>query len=462
MTTATIYWAIDSDLGIYRVSNNYDIPLAVVDPDPSSGPVIYSLVSGSLPSSLQFSTSTGYVWGYAEYQANYLTNYNFTIAATKNYNTGSTYTITGTFTVALRSLTDENIQWVSNSDLGTLAVGYPSELSVVAEETVSNSPIKYSFESDPNNLPDGLTFNNDGTISGQIDYSYTGTYTTFTIRAATDFDVVGKLQTFSLNVSNNDTTRYTKIHVRPFLAKEKRTDFQIFINNTDIFDPNSVYRYFDRNFGVQSEIKTILDFGIEQIPLDQYTQALRENFYKRRFTLGKVKTAIAQDDNGNTLYEIIYVDVVDNLKSVPKTLYSNNNDIYYPASIKNMRNQLANIQLDDFSIIKVNRFLEPQFMRTPQTANTLPTGYIHILPLCYVKPGKTKPILKKIAASGFKFNMIDFEIDRLIVENSLDNTDAKYLLFGRESISDTLATDPLLYQGDVLWQFDDGVQLTRT
>lgn len=477
MTTSTIHWAIGPNLGVYRASNNYSIPLSVVDSDSSVGSITYTAV-GTLPPSLQLDSETGYLWGYAEYQSDYIQSYSFTVNATKTFIDLTTASTSSVFTMDIKGFVDTNIQWITTSSLGSIEVGFPSDLSVEAVETVNNFAIRYNLVS--GNLPLGLTLTQDGAICGQVEYGTTGTFT-FTVSAITDYDNTGTNRTFQLVSQSSEATRYTKIYVRPFLSKEKRKEYQLFINNPEIFQTDLIYRYFDPNFGVQSDIKMILDFGIEQILLDQYTQALRQNFYKRRFTLGKIKTAVAKDDAGTTIYEVIYADVVDNLKTVALNLYSNQtisvsyeegqakyspadpdvNNIYQPASVNNMRYRLGKIQLDDWSTIKVNSRFEPQFMRTPQTGNSLPTNYIPVVPLCYVKPGKSKQILKKIAASGFKFNLIDFEIDRLIVQNSLDNSTAKYLLFGRESISDTLATDFVLYQGDVSWQFNDGVQLTR-
>lgn len=475
------------NLGTFRVSNNYDIPITFADGNIFPGTFTFSITSGTLPPSLQLDPATGYIYGYAEYQSDYIQTYNFTIEARKDLIQGGSISSSTTFTMNIKGFIDTNIEWITTSSLGTIRVGYPSSLKIEAKETINNFPVRYDIIS--GSLPSGLTLTQDGAICGQVDYGTTSTITTgtfsFTVSAITDYDNTTTNKTFNLTSIDEDGVKYTKIYFKPFLSKEKRKEYQLFINNPDIFTPDLIYRYFDPNFGVQSELKMILDFGIEQIPLDQYTQALRQNFYKRRFTLGKIKTAIAKDDFGNILYEVIYADVFDNMKGVAPNLYSNQtvslsysggsagqilygpvdpqvDSIYYPASVENMRIQLSRIQLDDLSLIKVNRWLEPQFMRTPQLDTLLPTNYIPVVPLCYVKPGGSKQILKKIAASGFKFNLIDFEIDRLIVQNSLDNASAKYLLFGRESISDTLATDVSLYQGDIFWQFDDGVQLTRT
>jgi hypothetical protein len=42
------------------------------------------------------------------------------------------------------------------------------------------------------------------------------------------------------------------------------------------------------------------------------------------------------------------------------------------------------------------------------------------------------------------FKQFDFEIDRIIVQDSLDNDTAKYLLLARQSVSDTIPYDSQL------------------
>jgi hypothetical protein len=48
-------------------------------------------------------------------------------------------------------------------------------------------------------------------------------------------------------------------------------------------------------------------------------------------------------------------------------------------------------------------------------------------------PGRSATIIRKINESGFKFNTVNFEIDRLIVEKSAGPAGAKYLLLNRSS-----------------------------
>lgn len=253
------------------------------------------------------------------------------------------------------------------------------------------------------------------------------------------------VQKLTINVTNSlDNLPYTGIYVRPFLSITKRQSYSAFINNTKIFSPNLLYRGDDPNFGVQKDIKMFLEFGIQSINFEDYAPALWENFNRRRLTFGGVKTARAKDQLGNYLYDVIYVDIVDNINGVKPTIYDNDT-IYYPASIANMRTQLESIILPNYTYISVDQYHLPKFMQTAQPGTYLPTNYIKVVPLCYVQPGKSSGIVDQIRLSKFDFKLYDFEIDRLIIQNSLNYDTAKYMIFPRRSLTSVIQQDNLIF-----------------
>jgi hypothetical protein len=75
----------------------------------------------------------------------------------------------------------------------------------------------------------------------------------------------------------------------------------------------------------------------------------------------------------------------------------------------------------------------PSFTNSVQDGNSIKLGYIPFVPLCFTLPGKSATIIRKINESGFKFNTINFEIDRVIVERPAEQEAAKYLLLNRSS-----------------------------
>jgi len=169
-------------------------------------------------------------------------------------------------------------------------------------------------------------------------------------------------------------------------------------------------------------------------------KVMQENFYRRKLYFGDIKIAVAQDVHRNNIYEVIYVDIYDNLINSSNvsisTEITQNNQILYPASITDMRLSLESIKLPNDSLIGVNEYNLPKFMRTAQNNSYSPLGYIRIVPICYALPGQGAKIIARIKNSGFQFNRLDFEIDRLVVGKGPNNDSNKYLIFNKQSIDD--------------------------
>jgi hypothetical protein len=189
-----------------------------------------------------------------------------------------------------------------------------------------------------------------------------------------------------------------------------------------------MYRPLDPNFGVQSNIQMVIEFGLEKLSSAEYYEILSRNFYKRRFLLGPVDTALALNEDGSTKYEIIYLTVLDKYSNGEGRSVSSeftlNGVVYYPAGVANMRSRIRS-QTD------TTDDLDPKFTKFLQPDLTVQTRYIKFVPLCYTLPGKSNIVVKRIANSKFPFNLIDFEVDRVLVQNTTDSVGAKYLLLNR-------------------------------
>lgn len=446
-----------NNLGTARAANNYEANVSAYDPNPGTGPLRYSIITGTnilnrLPRGMYIERNSGYIFGYLPYQPAYSRTYSITVAATKRNSLNFKTTTTNVFTLVVEGEVQSEIKWVTSSTLGTLYSGLTSELKVEAEQINSKYSIKYTLLN--GSLPTGLTLVEDGSISGKADYLSTGTFN-FTVLASDVYSLSAIEREFSLDVIPYDDKKYTQIYVRPFLSRQMRSSYREFITNTFTFDPNIMYRYFDPNFGIQPDIKMYLEFGIEKLNIGNYATALYENFYRKKLYFGDVKLAYAKDTLGNIIYEVVYVDIVDELvnskgQSVRKVLYSRRpvGPIYYPNSIDNMRKKLEQIVLTDQTYINTNQDSFPKFMQTAQEGDYKPPGFMRVVPICYTLPGQGAKVISRIKLSGFDFKMINFEIDRLIVENSLDYSTAKYLMFGRQTISDSLPTDDILFGPD--------------
>ncbi len=446
-----------TDLGIVKSQNDIILDVSAYDPYPQEEFVTYLLGTGTtLPPYLNLDFYSGKLYGYLPYQPAYDREYFIQVDAIRstfisNLNRESTTLDTSTFTITSISTVTTNVfsllikgdntnplEWVSTSSLGNIVIGETSELFVKAKKTGSDYTINYKLSG--GSLPVGLELKQDGSLSGKVDYSEnTGTYT-FNVVAKDVFALSEIEKTFSLTVSSYNEKQYTEIYCQPFLSKEKRDIYQKFMSDSFVFDPKLMYRYFDPNFGVQNKIKIVLEFGIEKVNLDDYFDAIQENFYQRRLYFGDIKSAIARDLNGNTVYEIVYIDAVDELINnkgeFPPQSFVSNNLTYYPGSIGNQRVRLSQIQISPGEFVDINEFMMPRYMRTAQPGEYQNLNYVSVIPLCYTLPGNSSKIVSRIKQSGFDFKQFDFTVDRIIVQNSADYPATKYLRLEKRALGD--------------------------
>lgn len=471
-------WLTPANLGVVRANNKQIIKLDVYDFNPFYGPTRYDWNTPTInqdgspsihPPNFELDTISGALYATLPYQPAYSLSYSFTIWVIKQDIQTLEETVTArTFTLTIRGDVESTIEWVSNDNIGSISPGEVSELYVKAQHIGSNFDIQYRLTD--GRLPTGLVLNPDGTIGGQIEYdtqtyfdragygynSFTldgGTTTidknySFTVLAVDIYGSSAIEKEFVITVNENSIVKYTKIYAEPLLPRNQRTEFQRFINNSFTFDRSFIYRLDDQNFGLRQKIELYFEQGIEQIKLVNYRDALSRYFYRKQFYFGEVKFSKAEDANGNYVYDLVYVQLIDPL-GTDDTLnllgsVNFNSQTVYPNSVANMRNQLQTIQIEG-ETIKTDEFLQPRYMRTIQTDTGNPLGFILAVPLCYALPGKGDTIVKRIKLSDFDFKNIHFEIDRLVVKNNLTESGAKYLLFPRKDIIGTNLGEELSY-----------------
>ena len=328
------------------------------------------------------------------------------------------------FKFIIKGTIDNPIIWSTQSNLGNIYIGYLSELAVAAKHTNTQVTIRYSLVD--GELPAGLSLGSDGSIIGRIKYSTSLGQYNFKIRA-TDIYNQQVDRWFYLTVIAYDGKLYTQIYMKPLLKLESRRNYNVFITDQTIFYRELVYRPEDTNFGVQTQLVCYLEYGTEQVSLSNYAQAMTEYFYKKKLWFGNVKSVRANDEFGNYVYDAVYVEIVDPLDNV--TGSSNVLGVtVYPNSILNMRTALESIEVND-KLINTDELQLPRWMRTFQSNTGLPIGYIPVVILCYALPGSGDKIVDKINDAEFKFNQIDFEIDRLVVNDNTSTNKVEYLIF---------------------------------
>lgn len=396
-----------------------------------------------------------------------------------------------TFTVEIVGEIESAVNWISDNDLGTIKPNTPSQLYVEAESLLYGGRIAYEYVS--GTLPPGLIFLPNGIIQGKVkqfaddagpgltrfyeradsitpiedsstlskDFSATfdegntkfDKKFTFTIKARDSFNFASLNKTFSITVVAENISTFANLYIRALQSKSKRLAWQDFITDATIFAANDIYRYGDGNFGVQTSLKILIYAGIESVAAVKYVQAMSRNHYRKRIKFGDVKSAKAKDPvTQETIYEIIYVDVIDEYekdnKSISATVQLPNNinskvlisydaikvdsDIpfvsdsdhqrIFPNSIKNMRSRINDVGQRDREYL-------PLWMRSIQDSANSETGYIKALPLCFCKPGSAVNVISRIKASNYDFKTIDFLADRYIIDIIDGDIEDKYLAF---------------------------------
>jgi hypothetical protein len=432
-------WISSNDLGTVISNSSFIYSLETYDCDQGGGSVVYDWSDANggntsvLPPGLTLDSTTGIIHGNIVYTPVHSTTYSFKIRVYKNNIITNTIKFRErTFNLTVLGTIRSSITFESPNLLGTLYQGEQSELQAIAVQKDQNSTIVYSLQS--GNLPPGLSLASDGAIQGRVNYNSTQTSIVNynCVIKATDSALTSVLKNFQISVNPYEGNKFTKILMKPLLSLETRQLFDNFISNQNIFDSSMMYRSLDPEFNIRKNIEFVLEHGIEERYVAEYVNEMQNYFYRKKLQFGDVKSAFALNENQERLYEVIYVELIDNLvnletgKSISFTIDTPEGTIY-PNSIANMRAVLA-------SKFKTDNYLQPKFMKTVQDLSGVVLGRILCMPLCYCLPGKSKSIINKINSSDFDFKKIHFDIDRLVVQSTLDNSTAKYLLFPKREV----------------------------
>jgi hypothetical protein len=324
------------------------------------------------------------------------------------------------------------VGWENTGNLGVISRGENSELFVKIAISTSTVDVKYQLTG--GNLPESLVLNHDGTISGVVPtqswVSSSTTTSTFSVEAIDNHRNMLIAGEFSITVKQTTSTEFTNLYFKPLLIKFKRDEFSNFINNDNIFNPELIYRPFDKSFGIQRDLKLVLEFGVKKLTLLDYANMLTNNFQKRKFIIGSVKSAVAKNSDGTTRHHIVYLDIIDtNINSSGNSIpnaFLFNGVTYYPSSLVNMKTRIANSAT-------ITHELNPPFTTTIQPGAAIATGYIAFIPLCFSLPDKNSKLIRNINNNGFDFSKINYDIDRIYINSSQGNDGAKYLLLNRNT-----------------------------
>jgi len=543
----TPIWITESNLGRFRANNYVTIYLDVYDPPSLTGTITYFLLPtnadlspSQLPPGMALDSITGEIAGRVPYQARVSRTYMFTMRAANfpsslayaNYtlkgiwNNSTNYlaydavlylgliyictiahrnrlptdlefwiagvsTADKQFTVQIVGEIDSAVEWITDSDLGTIKPNQPSQKYVQAETLLYGGRIGYEFVS--GTLPPGLTFVPTGDIQGKVKQfaddagpgltrfyevsdslapaedssslsrDFTATFDggitkfdkkfTFTIRARDSVNFATLNRTFNITVTAENSNTFANLYVKAFQTKPKRLAWYNFITDATIFQPGDLYRYGDPNFGVQTALQVLVYAGIESVEAVRYVQSMSRNHYRKRLQFGDLGIAKAKDSQTQeTIYEVIYVNIVDPLEkngsSISGTVNLPNNinspvlisydsikidsDIPLVSDSDHQRifpNSIKNMRRRMAETGLNDREFLPLWMRSIQDQESYETGYVKALPLCYCNPGTAVNVLARIRASEFDFKTIDFVADRYVIDIIDGEIEDKYLAF---------------------------------
>lgn len=447
---------------------------------------IYSI----LPPGLVGDNNTGWITGTPTIPSNSISNYKFSVTVVKT-NDFTIESITETFSLTISNNIKEDVEWITDSNLGYVDNGSPCNIYVEASSIYS---LNYRVTS--GSLPPNLSLASNGQISGIVPFqaSSDGLLNegdtlpfTFTISAYNEqFPIVGSERTFTLTVYQKYKKPLENVYFKATPNITGRQVINSLLTDETLIPTEYLYRPNDTNFGKADNVKYVHIYGIESASIQTYLDAITYNHYYRKLILGEIKTAIATDDEGNTIYEVVYSEIVDPLVrsdgiSLPQTLvwprkisldlgpwYTSVTDIkisssavytsydygytrtLYPASIVNMRQELINnMNHSD------NQDLLPLWM-TSQQANGNTLGFTNAWVICYTLPGYSTTIKNNINNNWeYKLNMVDFSVDRFLVDKRATynyNTNL-YIPNWTELPSNTPTPDPVdTYDIAVLFQ----------
>lgn len=405
-----------------------------------------------LPPGMEFDDKTGEVFGKVPSQPAVTTTYTFSVTASRHgdEDTDEIAKTLKTFTVSIIGEIESAIWWVTPSNLGNIDAGYASSLCVRANSSYSNAVVTHTLIN--GELPPGLSLMSDGEIVGSVrqfstSIAFDRNTTTFT---NTTFDQTNKIQgltTFSNNrftktrttFDNNTTTfnrkftftvkasdqsyysatertftitvktpnliPYSNIRVQPFLSPDHATLWKTFINST-VFNIDNIYRPYDSAFGIQDNLSMLIFEGIETRSYASYILGFSHK--TKHFRFGNIKKASAILPGTKTaLYEVVYVEMIE-------TTLAN--------SVEEWRYEFCLISQPKYTFL-------PLWMRSVQPSNRKELGFVLAVPICFCKVGTADNIILNIKYSDFDFKLINYQIDRFIIDAVTGSHTDKYIIF---------------------------------
>ena len=295
------------------VSDNY-FSFKVIGYDFDDDILVYNY--NNLPTGLTGDTATGWITGTPTLANNSIEEQQFGVQVYKSINNAIQSAFFNFYYVIANDIRGEII-WITPSDLGTILNGTVSTKFVKAE-----SDVTLSYIITDGDLPPNLILLSNGEITGYVADQPTNTLLavgdstvfTFTIQAySEDYAVIQSEKTFTITVLQEFSQPTDTLYITAAPSIEDRIKINSLLYNNTLIPPEMLYRATDINFGKATSVVYEHAYGIYASDIDQYIQAITKNYYWRNIVLGQLETAVARNDNGDIIYEVVYSKVIDNL-----------------------------------------------------------------------------------------------------------------------------------------------------
>lgn len=472
----------ESDLGTFRHDNSVLIMIDVEDFDALQSDLEYTITDGSLPTGLQIDVNKGEIHGTLGTQAAVETDYTFTIRARRVVATGVNVYTDKQFTMKVIGDIGIGIAFTTDANLDNLIAGVPTLLSIEAVAENTNRVLSYSVTSGslPTGITLSQTGNLIGTVdlseftnldANTITFdsnttSFDRNYT-FTITVSDQYQSAATSKEFNVTVKLPYGVEYGNMSGHSTSRIDENLFYQI-AQDPNINHPDYIFRPEDTNFGMKQSPQMLLIAGLEAQTLTTLQQQMEYNHAPKTLYFGDLKTAVAKE-NGVVKYEVVYLEMKDPLvnnsgtavatsitlrNSISKPMLgpmadgnriTTDRNYYeittdgglsfsisgskvryadqlsadlgtfttlYPNAVANMRSQMKSLGHKEWVHL-------PLWMRTAQTSDGVPLGYIMAVPICYCKPGNSALIKKRISDKSITFKNIQFTINKYQVGNSL-------------------------------------------
>ena len=353
------------------------------------------------------------------------------------------------FTIRILNELDLTVSWNTPADLGFIDTGSVSNLSINAT-TTSGRQLYYYLQSG-SRLPQGLTLLDNGNISGRVSFqsfSLDKGATTFdikntklglltvptTIDKTYKFTVVAQdysggisgTKTFSLKTNVVTYAPYDNLYLNCSPSIAKRAILYNILGNTDYLAYDDIYRPNDPWWGVQNDLKILVGYGLTASQSSAYISAMQRRHFNKKFYFGDYHYATAKDRSGNAIYDVIYVDLIEDtkiynnvngqvLKKIPASSFiDKNGTVLYPNDLDLMTNDII------MAVGTTNTNTLPQWETSIQS-NGKTIGFSTAAVLAYLKPGTGPKVLYKLKNSNISdIKNVPFITDRYILDNNLD------------------------------------------